>query len=617
MSSNSKGIVTMSKKTKPVKAKPAKAVAKPVKGTSPKKVVERLKALKEADEKTSGKHIMVYAYAGTGKTFTQIMGSANAYLRSADWAEVQSILATRKNLDSTTFKVTPSDEQAAVWAAMKAMGKPRNIVYCAFNKSIVTEFGEQWGWLTDYMAKRDLYMKFSTVNALGHGSVYRAVGAITPAKDWTNEITAIVMQKDLYELKAHNGSLLSLVKELVRHCKLNMVGWDDKNGLDFDKIDDKALGAIIDHHGLEVHPDDEEQAFELVPKVIKESMNVQKYRHMTFDDQNWLPLVMGYPIERADLLMVDEAQDLPVSKQQFVVKAGRMLIAVGDVNQAIYGFAGADVNAMPNLESILDKLGGINRMKLTETRRCCQAVVREAQQEVPDFRAHADNPIGLVRSVSISKYRQEVNDLDMCLCRVNAPLVGQALAFIKEGRKVVVRGRDFGKSLIKFINDFKATEVGELIEAVEAWHIQAVQAENRKRHPSEATLMMLEDKKECVLTFCEGRTTVMDVVKQIDLVFTGLECPYCRKRYDENVEECYDCSKTRGSKVRLVKPKGILLSSIHKAKGLESNRVYLYRHKAAPIPSPMAKTKWAKVQEKNLLYIAKTRAINELIYVTD
>ena len=60
---------------------------------------------------------------------------------------------------------------------------------------------------------------------------------------------------------------------------------------------------------------------------------------------------------------------------------------------------------------------------------------------------------------------------------------------------------------------------------------------------------------------------------------------------------------------------GIKLSSIHKAKGLESSRVFLLRTKDAPIPHPMARTAWAQEQETNLLYVAITRAIDELVYL--
>jgi superfamily I DNA/RNA helicase len=60
--------------------------------------------------------------------------------------------------------------------------------------------------------------------------------------------------------------------------------------------------------------------------------------------------------------------------------------------------------------------------------------------------------------------------------------------------------------------------------------------------------------------------------------------------------------------------KCIRLSSIHRSKGLEASKVFLYN--PGNIPHPMAKTEEAKIQEMNLKFVATTRAINELVYVT-
>jgi superfamily I DNA/RNA helicase len=56
---------------------------------------------------------------------------------------------------------------------------------------------------------------------------------------------------------------------------------------------------------------------------------------------------------------------------------------------------------------------------------------------------------------------------------------------------------------------------------------------------------------------------------------------------------------------------GIVLSTVHKAKGLESDRVFIARPDKLPLP---ASTKWQADQEINLEYVAITRAKNELIY---
>ena len=59
--------------------------------------------------------------------------------------------------------------------------------------------------------------------------------------------------------------------------------------------------------------------------------------------------------------------------------------------------------------------------------------------------------------------------------------------------------------------------------------------------------------------------------------------------------------------------KGVVLSTIHKSKGLEADNVFILDVNL--IPSKYATTKDQLKQERNLLYVAITRAKNKLIYI--
>ena len=59
--------------------------------------------------------------------------------------------------------------------------------------------------------------------------------------------------------------------------------------------------------------------------------------------------------------------------------------------------------------------------------------------------------------------------------------------------------------------------------------------------------------------------------------------------------------------------KGIMLSTIHKAKGLENDTIFFICPEL--IPSKFATTDWMYEQERNLKYVAITRAKHELVYV--
>jgi superfamily I DNA/RNA helicase len=57
----------------------------------------------------------------------------------------------------------------------------------------------------------------------------------------------------------------------------------------------------------------------------------------------------------------------------------------------------------------------------------------------------------------------------------------------------------------------------------------------------------------------------------------------------------------------------ISLNTIHKAKGLEADRVWFLG--PSFLPSPWAKAAWELAQERNLAYVAVTRARSELIKI--
>ena len=185
----------------------------------------------------------------------------------------------------------------------------------------------------------------------------------------------------------------------------------------------------------------------------------------------------------------------------------------------------------------------------------------------------------------------------MVLCRVNAPLVSECFRFIKVGRKANIQGRDVGKGLVNTVKKLAGGEdqlgyckMETLIAALGVWLEGEQKKEMAKKFPSEGRMISLQDKHDCLLCFTEGLGvdgTAADVVRKIESVFTD----------DRTV-------------------RGIRLSSIHKAKGLEAHRVFLLEPEGASVPHPMAKSAWQIEQEWNLRYVAITRAIEELVYVS-
>lgn len=92
-----------------------------------------------------------------------------------------------------------------------------------------------------------------------------------------------------------------------------------------------------------------------------------------FDDMVYLPLVFKLRLFPQDWVLIDEAQDTNPTRRALaarMLKPGGRVIAVGDPRQAIYGFTGADNDA---LEQIAAQFS-CKRMPLTVSYRCPQAV---------------------------------------------------------------------------------------------------------------------------------------------------------------------------------------------------------------------------------------------------
>ena len=170
---------------------------------------------------------------------------------------------------------------------------------------------------------------------------------------------------------------------------------------------------------------------------------------------------------------------------------------------------------------------------------------------------------------------------DMILCRVNAPLVSLCFGFIRDGKKAIIRGRDIGQGLIKLINRFDPSNIDDLYDKLEEYRID--ERTKLERVKNEAAIMALEDKVECLVVFMSNSNSVEEVKDKIETMF----------------------SDNNGT--------GIILSSVHKAKGLEADNVYIAKPEL--MPHPLAESEWQRQQEMNVRYVALTRAKKQLAFV--
>lgn len=550
-----------------------------------------------------GKHLIVIARAGTGKTFTLTKGLANTFgIAQPD--------------------VIPSDQQRAVWDAMnESKGRIRNsaTAMVCFNNGIAAE-------LKNKVPQGCKAMTNHTMGSLSIRRNFKLAGGDDGSGVYDARVLDIICElfrKDRKEMAQQYPGLSGILKELVGLCKQNLVGFDFRSKQWTPSTNSDYWTAEIfdlcNHYGVDLSNEDMDGSnfhdftdlvLQWVPKILERCKDVGQDSQIDFNDMIWLPVVLNLPIFMNDMLLVDEAQDLNPCQQALVQRAGKRLILCGDPKQAIYGFAGADVDSLPTMEKILGNSSlGVQTLPLNVTRRCGRAIVKEAQQIVPDFFAHESNPEGVVRHGKYDppavpgedkprSYHSSVQQGDMLLCRVNAPLVSQCFKFLKEGRAANIQGRNIGKGIVDLINKLACDTVPELITKIDEWSYYETQKENARRDPNEARLIAITDKAECLRSFTDGSKEIADVVKKIQSIFVNASDENEKGAPAVKREEC------------------INLSSIHKAKGLEAQRVFLLEPEGAKVPHPMAKSAWQKEQELNLRYVAITRAIQELVYVS-
>lgn len=547
-------------------------------------------------------HVMVIARAGSGKTFTLVVGIVYTFRNRIPglWTKLIAKLG---------FDPRPSSQQLAVWESMELSSKARTVKFCAFNKSVVAEFESKWGWVIQELRAAGITLEFSTMHSMGYAAVRRAFpGLKEPNSYRVQDIISELLETDIRQLRKDKPTLLAATEDLVNKCKMSLVGVGAESMTELQEAGDwgEKLEQLASYYDIDLNGC-AEAIYALVPRVLDRCREVQRDMRIDFADMIWLPATLQLPVQSYDLLLGDEVQDWSRAQQDLAKRSGRRLVLCGDPKQAIYGFAGADSDSIPSMTKQLQATEqGCVELPLTVTRRCGKAIVAEANKYVADFYAHENNPAGCVGSAyyrstdddghlrtqangtPVETYHTQVRDGDFILCRCNAPLVSACFKFIRAGRKANIQGRDVARGLIATAEKLKAATIVELIQKLTDWQAKEAAKEQAKRFPSEAKIQALEDRVSCLLCFTEEAGTVEAVVRKIESIFTD----------DKNAP-------------------GIRLSSIHRAKGLEAQNVFILTPKEAPLGfSRHEMQPWELGQLQNLAYVAITRAISNLTFVS-
>lgn len=352
-------------------------------------------------------------------------------------------------------------------------------------------------------------------------------------------------------------------------------------------VDMSDIGALVDiaeHHGIDVK---NSEVFDVIPFLASNGIDMARNSGIIdFTDMIWLPNVLNLTIDGYNWVLCDECQDLSKAQLELVLKArgkgGRMLF-VGDPRQSIYGFAGADANSF---WAIKERLGAVE-LPLSICYRCPKEVIKLAQEIVPQIEAAPDAIDGIVTTIKETAVAEAVREGDLILCRLTAPLIKLCIQLIKNRIPARVRGRDIAKSLVTIIKKVaKANRGAFTVDALYAWSDkEEARITTKKNH--ENALQAHQDRIAGILACYEamGSLNTDDFCREIESLF----------------------SDGRAS---------VILSTIHRAKGLEENRVFiLYPERL--VLTFAKQNDWQYEQELNGKYVALTRAMKELIFVEE
>lgn len=445
------------------------------------------------------------------------------------------------------------------------------VVALCFNKVIAEEFKK----------RLPFHVKSCTMHSLGYEIVR---GNVAKTKMDTNKRDNVLndVAKQFGLSREEKVAVAQDVNWLIQMAYATMTNLDDMS----------AVLAMIDACGGEI--DNPERAAE----IAHLTMNACRAQHnvIGFDDMIDHPLYHKYSPLKFKVVLVDEAQDLNLQQIAFIryiAAEDARIVAVGDRFQSIYQWRGADTKAMDRIKREFN----CTEMPLSISYRCPRSVVDHARQITETIEVSSSAIDGEIDMRTAADYDALIPTLvpgTMVVCRINAPLMPLAMSLIRAGKKAVIRGRDIGSGLTTLI---------ERIEA--ALH---------KKNPTMLQIpkdqfmkALLEDARKRV-----RKALDQDKVKSAAFVIDQYETIAAAFHDVSSVPELKDVVK----RIFADEGDGVILSSVHRAKGLEAPDVVILGPELMPHPlafySPNQDE--AMQQERNLQYVAVTRAKRKLTY---
>lgn len=506
---------------------------------------------------------------------------------------------TKDNKNALISAVAGSGKTTTLIKALEIIPEDNSVLFLAFNKNISDELKKR--------VPKNKCIEVKTVHSFGYNILTSIVNPEINQNKYRllyQDIITCLKTKDYSLLKTKynfdqvNIGYFNEIKKLI----------DDKNLFDVtfkgDILKLSNLGRLhyIDFNTFSVGVSElkflskahsiitEDKQCEIAIYLTKMGMNYMDV--IDYTDMIFLPNVLKLEVPKYDFVFIDECQDLNTCQrllmQESIKPETGRFIAVGDPKQAIYAFAGADAESYNKLREIPNTI----ELPLSETYRCSPEIVNMVKDINSEILPHPKNKKGkVIHNFSHS----DVEDGDMVLCRNTFPLVSFCIHLLSKGKKSHIIGSDIGLSLINMINkcerkneEFTMDNVFARLHQEKESLIDKVMVNNsmtRQEALVQNNVILFNEKVDIIEGLSDDFDNPNIVIKKIENIFS-----------DNNKQ-------------------GISLSTIHKSKGLESDRVFILHPEL--LPSKNAILSWEIEQENNLKYVAYTRAKTTLGFIND
>lgn len=306
-------------------------------------------------------------------------------------------------------------------------------------------------------------------------------------------------------------------------------------------------------------------------------------------------------------IYADEVQDfsnIQLNFLKFIKRVKGRYIFIRDFHQAIYNFCGGNAQAFNQIPKMF---APVETFDLPICYRCAKSHLSRVNREygIPIL-PRDDAPIGFVKTIDKNKISEYAKAGDMVISRKNKWIAEVVLDLARNGTPIFIEDKEMVAAIKRQILSSKCTSVG----ALEKFLQKVISNYNKKLFEIVSKNAREGGHEE------EHLEAVAETNSKIDNTSFLLEI---LEGYLENHVSSDSVSKFSNFIDKLLNttpsPNCVRLCSIHKAKGLEATNVFVLNE--AKINYDFRNSKEQNVQEKNLSYIATTRAKEGLYLVKE